>query len=41
MYRSWQMQWKELLHRFEMKDITELRGSTDLLRYEGTPGRML
>lgn len=40
LYRSWQAQWKELLHRLDMKDIAELRGRTDLLRYEGTPGRM-
>ena len=41
LYRSWQLQWKELLFRFEMKDISELRGRSDLLRYQGTPGRML
>ena len=41
LYQSWQMQWKELLHRLDMKDISELRGRTDLLRYNGTPGRLL
>jgi glutamate synthase domain-containing protein 2 len=41
LYRSWQMQWKELLHRLEMNDIRELRGRMDLLRYEGTPGRLM
>ena len=41
LYRAWQLQWKELLFRFEMNDIRELRGRTDLLRYDGTPGRLL
>jgi glutamate synthase domain-containing protein 2 len=41
LYRSWQMQLREILFRLDMKDIHELRGRTDLLRYQGTPGRML
>jgi glutamate synthase domain-containing protein 2/ferredoxin len=41
MYRAWQLQWKELLFRFDMNDIRQLRGRMDLLRYEGTLGRML
>jgi glutamate synthase domain-containing protein 2 len=41
LYKSWQLQWQELLFRLDMKDIKELRGRMDLLRYEGTPGRML
>jgi glutamate synthase domain-containing protein 2/formate hydrogenlyase subunit 6/NADH:ubiquinone oxidoreductase subunit I len=41
LYRSWQAQWKELLHRLEMTDIRELRGRTDLLRYDGIPGRLM
>jgi glutamate synthase domain-containing protein 2/ferredoxin len=41
LYRSWQLQWQELLFRLDMKDIKELRGRMDLLRYNGTPGRML
>jgi glutamate synthase domain-containing protein 2 len=41
LYRAWQLQWKELLFRFEMNDIRQLRGRMDLLRYEGTLGRML
>jgi len=35
------MQLREILFRLSMKDIHELRGRTDLLRYQGTPGRML
>jgi glutamate synthase domain-containing protein 2 len=41
LYHSWQMQLREILFRFDLKDIHELRGRTDLLRYQGTPGRML
>jgi glutamate synthase domain-containing protein 2 len=41
LYRAWQLQWCELLFRFEMNDIRQLRGRMDLLRYEGTLGRML
>jgi len=41
LYRSWQYQLRELLFRYGMKDLSELRGRTDLLRYYGTPGRML
>ncbi len=41
LYRSWQMQLREILFRLDMKDVHELRGRTDLLRYQGTPGRML
>ena len=33
MYGSWRLQWCELLHRLGMKDISELRGRTDLLRH--------
>jgi len=32
LYSSWRHQWRELLSRYEMKDISELRGRTDLLR---------
>ncbi|MDD1743060.1 MAG: alpha-hydroxy-acid oxidizing protein, partial [Methanomassiliicoccales archaeon] len=41
LYRAWRLQWCDLLHRYEMNDIRQLRGRTDLLRYEGTPGRLL
>ena len=33
LYNSWRFQWCELLSRFEMSDISELRGRTDLLRH--------
>jgi len=32
LYSAWWLQWCELLSRFEMSDIAELRGRTDLLR---------
>jgi glutamate synthase domain-containing protein 2 len=41
LYRAWRLQWCDLLHRYEMNDIRQLRGRMDLLRYEGTPGRLL
>ncbi|MEI6797271.1 MAG: glutamate synthase-related protein, partial [Methanomassiliicoccales archaeon] len=34
LYGAWRKQWCELLTRFDMKDITELRGRTDLLRLD-------
>jgi glutamate synthase domain-containing protein 2 len=34
MYTAWRLQWCELLSRFGMKDIRELRGRTDLLYHE-------
>jgi glutamate synthase domain-containing protein 2 len=40
LYRSWRMQWCELLFRLGMNDLTQLRGRTDLLRYAGAPGVM-
>jgi glutamate synthase domain-containing protein 2/NAD-dependent dihydropyrimidine dehydrogenase PreA subunit len=35
LYNAWRLQWCELLSRFEMSDIAELRGRTDLLRRTG------
>lgn len=32
LYRGWRMQWCDLLNRFGMDDITQLRGRTDLLK---------
>jgi glutamate synthase domain-containing protein 2/NAD-dependent dihydropyrimidine dehydrogenase PreA subunit len=37
LYNAWRLQWCELLSRFEMSDIAELRGRTDLLRRTGNP----
>jgi glutamate synthase domain-containing protein 2/ferredoxin len=34
LFSAWRKQWCQLLAAFGMKDITELRGRTDLLRYE-------
>jgi len=36
LYNAWRLQWCELLSGFEMTDISELRGRTDLLT-NGTP----
>lgn len=33
LYNAWRLQWCELLTRFDMSDISELRGRTDLLRH--------
>ncbi len=35
LYSAWRKQWCELLGRFGMTQITELRGRTDLLRFDG------
>jgi glutamate synthase domain-containing protein 2 len=35
LYRSWRLQWCELLHRLGMSDISELRGRYDLLEHDG------
>jgi glutamate synthase domain-containing protein 2 len=35
LYSAWRLQWCELLARLGMNDISELRGRTDLLRYDG------
>lgn len=37
LYNAWRLQWCELLHRFGMTDISELRGRTDLLRHADKP----
>ncbi len=37
LYNSWRLQWCDLLSRFDMKDISELRGRTDLLRHADKP----
>jgi glutamate synthase domain-containing protein 2 len=34
LYSAWRKQWVELLARYGMKDIAELRGRTDLLRFD-------
>ncbi|MFY9605918.1 MAG: glutamate synthase-related protein [Thermoplasmata archaeon] len=39
LYSAWRLQWCELLSRFEMSDIAELRGRTDLLRNSGNPAK--
>jgi glutamate synthase domain-containing protein 2 len=39
MYSSWRLQWCELLHRFGMSDISELRGRYDLLAHGDNPAR--
>lgn len=39
LYSAWRLQWCELLSRFEMSDIAELRGRTDLLRRTGNPSK--
>ena len=39
MYSSWRLQWCELLHRFGMSDISELRGRYDLLAHGDNPVR--
>ena len=35
LYSAWRKQWCELLARFGMTQISELRGRTDLLRFDG------
>jgi glutamate synthase domain-containing protein 2/ferredoxin len=35
LYTAWRLQWCDLLSRLGMRDISELRGRTDLLRYGG------
>ena len=39
MYLSWRLQWCELLHRFGMSDISELRGRYDLLAHTDGPSK--
>jgi glutamate synthase domain-containing protein 2/ferredoxin len=39
LYNAWRLQWCELLARFGMSDISELRGRTDLLRHEDRPAK--
>jgi glutamate synthase domain-containing protein 2/ferredoxin len=39
LYAAWRLQWCELLARLEMKDISELRGRTDLLKYRQRPAK--
>jgi glutamate synthase domain-containing protein 2/ferredoxin len=39
MYASWRMQWCDLLSRFGMKSVSELRGRYDLLRHGDNPAR--
>ncbi len=39
LYSSWRLQWCELLHRFGMSDISELRGRYDLLEHVDNPAR--
>ena len=35
LFRAWRGQWGDLLSRFEMHDLKDLRGRTDLLRFDG------
>jgi glutamate synthase domain-containing protein 2/NAD-dependent dihydropyrimidine dehydrogenase PreA subunit len=37
MYGAWRLQWCDLLSRFGMDDIAQLRGRTDLLRHADKP----
>ncbi len=39
MYSAWRHQWRELLHRLGMREISELRGRTDLLAHGDNPAR--
>ncbi len=39
LYTAWWLQWCELLARLGMKDISELCGRTDLLRYRDRPAK--
>ena len=39
LYGAWRLQWCELLAKFEMDDISELRGRTDLLRNADKPAK--
>lgn len=39
LYGAWRLQWCELLAKFEMDDIAELRGRTDLLRNSDKPAK--
>ena len=39
LYGAWRLQWCELLAKFEMDDIAELRGRTDLLRNADKPAK--
>ena len=39
LYGAWRLQWCELLARFGMKDISELRGRVDLLRHADRPAK--
>jgi glutamate synthase domain-containing protein 2 len=39
LYGAWRLQWCELLARFEMDDISQLRGRMDLLRHADKPAK--
>ena len=39
MYSAWRLQWRELLHRLGMAEISELRGRSDLLGHGDNPAR--
>ena len=39
LYGAWRLQWCELLARFDMDDISQLRGRMDLLRHADKPAK--
>ena len=39
LYGAWRMQWCDLLGRFDMDDISQLRGRVDLLRHMDKPSK--